>query len=127
MRVTSVAGFPSRISQQDGGHRCPHGALPGAEDRRISNPSRPGAPQLQNGVQKRTPQLEWPENIQISDAAPSEYVPRIRERFSSEEWNRMHRLHALPMNWEQMGYADFFDERRKLMAAIIREGFDTLK
>lgn len=71
--------------------------------------------------------LEWPENIQISDAAPSEYVPKIREPFSSEEWSRMHRLHALPMNWEQMEYADFPDERRKLMAAIIREGFDTLK
>lgn len=70
--------------------------------------------------------LEWPDNIDISDAPPSEYVPKIRTRFSTEEWQRMHELHALPEHWEQMDYADFLVARRKLMAGIVRRGFETL-
>lgn len=71
--------------------------------------------------------LEWPDNIDISDAPPSEYVPKIRDRFTSEDWSKMHTLHALPMNWEEMEYPQFLEERRKLMAGIINQGFNTLK
>ncbi len=70
--------------------------------------------------------LEWPENIAIGAKSPSEYVPKIHERYSEQEWIRMCELHALPNNWEQMDYAAFLTERRKLMANIIRRGFDTL-
>ncbi|TJY60792.1 DUF262 domain-containing protein [Sinimarinibacterium sp. CAU 1509] len=70
--------------------------------------------------------LEWPDNIDISDDPPAEYVPQIRTRFSAEEWQRMHELHALPNAWEQMDYADFLVARRKLMANIVRRGFETL-
>ena len=70
--------------------------------------------------------LEWPENIAISDDPPSIYVPLIRERFATDEWQRMHDLHALPAGWESMAYADFLDERRRLMARVIRRGFESL-
>lgn len=70
--------------------------------------------------------LEWPENIAISDDPPSIYVPLIRERFATDEWQRMHDLHALPAGWESMAYADFLDERRRLMAGVIRRGFESL-
>lgn len=71
--------------------------------------------------------LEWPENIDISDDPPSAYVPEIRKRFSSEEWADMSRYHALPEGWEAMRYDTFLTERRKLMSAIIRNGFESLK
>lgn len=71
--------------------------------------------------------LEWPDNIDISDTPPSEYAPKIQSRFSAEEWDRMHELHALPANWHLMAYPEFLIERRKLMAAIIRRGFESLK
>ncbi len=71
--------------------------------------------------------LEWPENIAISDDSPAEYVPKVRERFTSIEWNDMSALHALPEAWETMAYPKFLEERRKLMAAIIRRGFESLK
>ena len=71
--------------------------------------------------------LEWPENIDISDAPPEEYVPKIRARFSSEDWTRMHEQHAMPVGWHQMPYEKFLQERRKLMASIIRRGFEMLK
>jgi hypothetical protein len=71
--------------------------------------------------------LEWPENLSISDSPPSEYVPQIRDRFGPDDWESMQESHALPKGWERMPYASFLDERRKLMAAIIRKGFETLK
>ena len=71
--------------------------------------------------------LEWPENIDISDTPPSEYVPQIRPRFPDTEWTRMQEYHALPENWHEMSYETFLQERRKLMAAIIRRGFESLK
>ncbi|MBT9156230.1 MAG: hypothetical protein DDT37_01215 [Firmicutes bacterium] len=71
--------------------------------------------------------LEWPENISIRDASPVEYVPEVEKRFSTGEWARMHELHALPLGWQGMPYEAFLIERRKLMAAIIRRGFELLR
>jgi hypothetical protein len=87
----------------------------GEEDRKIIN-------QMANYAL-----LEWPDNIDISDTPPTQYVPKIRERFSAEEWQRMQELHALPDGWERMAYADFLVERRKRMADIVRHGFETLR
>lgn len=72
--------------------------------------------------------LEWPENIDISDTSPAEYVPEIKERYKGkdEEWNKMLTDHALPNGWEKMDYQEFLVERRKLMAATIRKGFESL-
>ena len=71
--------------------------------------------------------LEWPENIGISDAPPADYTPKSQPRFPPDEWRRMHEHHALPENWHRMPYETFLQERRKLMAGIIRSGFETLK
>ena len=72
--------------------------------------------------------LEWPDDIDISDSAPSDYVPSIRNRFEDkqDEWRRMNELHALPEAWETMQYEVFLHERRKRMAAMIRRGFEAL-
>ena len=56
--------------------------------------------------------LEWPDNLDISDAHPSEYVPILRERFIEDaEWKAMCTAHALPDVWEKMNYKDFLIER----------------
>lgn len=70
--------------------------------------------------------LEWPDNLDISDDDPQNYVPEIAERFSANEWNSMHEFHALPAGWELMSYDTFLDERRKMMAGIIRRGYEQL-
>lgn len=72
--------------------------------------------------------LEWPDNIEISDTKPSEYVPIIlnSRNISHEEWKTMCYEHALPLCWELMPYETFLSERRKLMAAMIRKGFESL-
>jgi len=66
--------------------------------------------------------VEWPENIEISDAAPSSYWPRYADQFSIEDLFH----HALPQDWAQMDYEQFLEERRKLMAQVIRKGFETI-
>ena len=71
--------------------------------------------------------LEWPENLDIRDKPPADYVPKIQTRFPSEEWTRMHEHHAMPESWHLMPYETFLHARRKLMASIIRRGFDALK
>ena len=70
--------------------------------------------------------IEWPDNIDISKQSPNDYVPEIKERFSTRDWQRMNELHAMPEGWEQMSYEEFLVARRPLMAEIIRRGFETL-
>lgn len=71
--------------------------------------------------------LEWPDNINISDGPPSEYVPILKERFSDDVWKNMCELHALPDGWENMTYDVFLQERRKLIANIIKRGYEILQ
>lgn len=71
--------------------------------------------------------LEYVENIGISDSAPAEYVPKLRDRFKTDgEYERMCELNALPLNWEHMDYNEFLIQRRKLMADIIRRGYEAI-
>jgi len=70
--------------------------------------------------------VEWPDNANISKSPPPKYVPELKPRFSDAAWERMHAFHALPLGWEQMPYLEFLQQRRVLMAALIRRGFDAL-
>jgi hypothetical protein len=71
--------------------------------------------------------LEWKENIDISDRPPSDYAPALEKRFTPADLTRMYELHGLPALWFDMSYPDFLAERRKRMAAIIRNGFECLQ
>ena len=73
--------------------------------------------------------LEWPENIDIGMTPPEAYLPKIQARFKDQDdiWRKMHTDHALPKNWQTMAYPDFLVERRRLMAGVIRNGFESLE
>jgi len=72
--------------------------------------------------------VEWPDNIRISDMAPADYIAMIRRQklYSDDDWKAMHAMHALPEGWEHLSYQNFLGQRRKLMAAIIRQGFEAI-
>lgn len=89
-------------------------AAQGVEDRRLIN-------QMANFAL-----LEWPDNIDISNEAPSAYVPKVMSRFDEAAWNRMLKDHAMPHEWEFMDYEAFLLARRGLMAGIIHQGFRML-
>ena len=71
--------------------------------------------------------IEWTDNELIGDRPPKEYMPRLRERLSPDELAEMNFWHALPDGWEDMDYHDFLEARRKLMALVIRRGFEKLR
>lgn len=70
--------------------------------------------------------LEWPDNIDISDASPEAYFPQIAARFDDNTRVKMMTHHALPVGWESLPYEEFLIARRHLMAALIRQGFEHL-
>ncbi|MDF1480435.1 DUF262 domain-containing protein [Leifsonia sp. H3M29-4] len=71
---------------------------------------------------------DWDTNGIISDNPPQEYWPRlVAARGRDSEWMKLqHYWHALPSGWESMEYDEFLSERRKLIAHVIRDGFDHL-
>ncbi|MBI2806082.1 MAG: DUF262 domain-containing protein [Planctomycetes bacterium] len=70
--------------------------------------------------------VEWSDNIAISDDGPEVYFPLYAARFSPDELKQMCYWHALPAGWEKMEYQNFLQERRKLIAKVIRDGFGKL-
>tara|TARA_B110000003_G_scaffold132398_1_gene134418 strand:+ start:674 stop:2941 length:2268 start_codon:yes stop_codon:yes gene_type:complete len=71
--------------------------------------------------------VEWKDNLRISDAPPSEYLPEFKKIISQEKIEKMNYWHALPRDWENMTYDGFLYERRKLMAIVTRDGFKKLE
>ena len=70
--------------------------------------------------------VEWNDNIAISDAHPSDYLPKYLSRLTEDDRAKMFYWHALPENWEQMPYATFLGERRKRIAAVIKNAFEKI-
>ena len=71
--------------------------------------------------------IDWNDNLAILDEAPSIYYPEICRGRTPDEINIMEQENALPHDWQNMSYEDFLESRRKLMAKIIKQGFEALK
>ncbi len=71
--------------------------------------------------------LEWPDNIKVGATAPHEYFPAMFDQHVSPgDAERVRFWHALPEGWENMSYDAFLEARRKLMAHVVRAGFEKL-
>lgn len=70
--------------------------------------------------------IDWKDNMDILDDAPSVYYPIVCAGLSNEQICAMEEENALPHGWENMPYEEFLIERRKLMAAKIKEAFEVL-
>jgi len=81
-----------------------------------------GEPRLSNQVANFA-LVEWEDNIDISDKAPSDYFPKLAKRYKQDDLPLMFHWHALPEGWESMEYRDFLAKRRRAIAGIVREGF----
>ncbi|MBQ8092943.1 MAG: DUF262 domain-containing protein [Clostridia bacterium] len=71
--------------------------------------------------------IDWKDNADILDDAPSVYYPVVCEGRSEEDILRMEEENALPRGWEHMDYETFLIERRKLMAAKIKKAYEKLR
>ena len=70
--------------------------------------------------------VEWSANIAISDEPPAAYWPQCAARLGKPQLAQMRFWHALPKGWQNMEYATFLDQRRRLMAQVIKTGFEAL-
>ncbi len=71
--------------------------------------------------------IEWEDNMEIEDNAPDVYFkPIFEKKIEEENRKKIMNIHALPDNWYTMEYKDFLDARRKLMAKVIKQGYEQL-
>ena len=71
--------------------------------------------------------IEWPDNMDILDVSPAVYFPDQKAVMNEEQVKSLEIHHALPINWENMDYSDFLIERRKLMAKVIKSGYERIR
>ena len=71
--------------------------------------------------------IDWKDNADILDDAPSVYYPVVCNGRTEDDIRRMEEENALPHGWEHMDYEDFLIERRKLMSAIIKKAYEKLR
>lgn len=65
-------------------------------------------------------------SIDFSDAPPAEYVARYKEKLGEEGYKLACAQNALPENFEQLSYPDFLNQRRILMAQIVKKAYEKL-
>ncbi|MBP2412040.1 hypothetical protein JOF48_000839 [Arthrobacter stackebrandtii] len=72
---------------------------------------------------------DWSTNIWISDREPAEYWPAlVAERgLEGDRLRQQMFWHALPEDWQSMGFDEFLQERRILMAQVTRAGYERLR
>ena len=64
--------------------------------------------------------------MDISEDAPSDYYPNQIKGFAEEEVKKMEAQHGLPHGWHLLAYEDFLSARRKLMANIVKQGYEKI-
>lgn len=71
--------------------------------------------------------IEWPDNLEILDEDPSLYFPYMLNKYVPyDKIDELKNIHALPDGWYNMKYEIFLQERRKLMALVIKKGYEKL-
>lgn len=69
---------------------------------------------------------EWNDNDAIGARPPGQYVPELEARVDPASLRRMYYWHALPDGWPSLPYESFLQQRRELMARVIRDAFQLL-
>ncbi len=70
--------------------------------------------------------LDYQTNINISDDAPAIYAAKQRNRLGNEAYALSLSQNAIPENFENMTYYEFLEQRRRLMAGIIKKAYALL-
>ena len=71
--------------------------------------------------------IEWSDNIEILDTGPADYMRDQLAKIHINDKDGIYADHALPNGWEHMEYHEFLRRRRKLMAKVIKRGYERLK
>ena len=71
---------------------------------------------------------DWNTNGIIDDRPPKEYWPELTaaRNLVGVTLAKQMQWHALPENWTELSYEDFLQDRRKLMAQVVKDGYSRL-
>ena len=116
LKILFSPGSGGNKSSVDKHHLFPRAYLP-----TIGHTSRQEINQIANFAY-----IEWPQNIAISDDAPSVYWSKITSSMNTAAIRRICDENALPEGWEYMDYPGFLTARRQLMAKIVKSGYMAL-
>lgn len=70
--------------------------------------------------------LDYNTNIDISDNPPAEYVERYKAKLGDEVYAKSLADNAIPLGFESLNYFEFLEQRRILMAGLIKKAYDKL-
>ena len=70
--------------------------------------------------------LDYNTNIDISDNPPVDYVEKYKSKLGTEVYAKSLADNAIPLGFENLDYFEFLEQRRKLMAGIIKKAYDKL-
>ena len=70
--------------------------------------------------------LDYQTNIDIGEKPPKEYTKEYRKKLGDDGYKQTCAENALPDDFETLDYPTFLTKRRKLMAQIIRKGYERL-
>jgi len=70
--------------------------------------------------------VDWSDNLEISDKAPSVYWDEMTDGMEEVQLKRQMQHHALPKGWHLLGYEEFCEKRRHLIAKVVREAYQRL-
>lgn len=70
--------------------------------------------------------LDYNTNIDIGDKPPHEYIDEYRAKLGDYEYRKTCAQNAIPEDFHTMDYFSFLNERRIMMAQIIKKAYDRL-
>ena len=70
--------------------------------------------------------LDYSSNIRITDRPPHDYAVEYQKKLGLAEYEKTCAQNAIPANFHTMDYFEFLNERRMLMAGIIRKAYERL-
>lgn len=70
--------------------------------------------------------LDYNTNIDISDNPPVDYVEKYKSKLGTQVYAKSLADNAIPLGFENLDYFEFLEQRRKLMAGVIKKAYDKL-
>ena len=67
--------------------------------------------------------VEYDDNASIAASSPPEYAEEYAGRFGGQELAEMYYWHALTPDWYTLPYPVFLEQRERLIAKVIKDGF----
>lgn len=70
--------------------------------------------------------IDWPRDIHVEYGDPTDYWPTLTRHLGEDELSMWRYWHALPLGWERIDYRSLLEQRCRLMAQVVRDGYDKL-